>query len=302
VNKILSLLKSTQSWLILLPLFLVLAGAASNQAVLIANHGKFPVMLNERQQAQFSAKNDIDDARENAIKAIRAAQATADIADENRKNDAVQVDQVRSERAAKAAVTDYQEAVEARTDARFDRMRDAVEKSKVDRDAAIAAEKKAEEDANTVAKSTTDSKKELPKEVKATPKKNFNILHTAVRLDDIQGQFLDSVHSVMGPNSRLKALADVFDLGDGIYSVGDFGIILGAYFWPFTSLLFLALNALKFSKLKQVGYGLLGMAAISCLVELLPYTTLAIIFVVGIIGALGYGTYLVGKALGDKEV
>ena len=46
--KILSFLKKSYSWLVLLPLLLVLVGAASNQAVLIANHGKFPVMLNEQ--------------------------------------------------------------------------------------------------------------------------------------------------------------------------------------------------------------------------------------------------------------
>jgi Family of unknown function (DUF5317) len=40
-------LRVTMLWIPLLPVMLAVAGAASNQAVLIANHDKFPVMLND---------------------------------------------------------------------------------------------------------------------------------------------------------------------------------------------------------------------------------------------------------------
>jgi hypothetical protein len=42
------LLSFTRLWILAVPLTLTLVGAAMNQAVLIANHDKFPVMLNER--------------------------------------------------------------------------------------------------------------------------------------------------------------------------------------------------------------------------------------------------------------
>lgn len=50
-------IKDTYLWLLLVPTMLVGLGAASNQAVLIANHGKFPVMLNPVQEV-----DDIDPA------------------------------------------------------------------------------------------------------------------------------------------------------------------------------------------------------------------------------------------------
>jgi len=40
-------------WLLLLPFALYFGGAASNQAVLIANHDKFPVMVNSQRLASF---------------------------------------------------------------------------------------------------------------------------------------------------------------------------------------------------------------------------------------------------------
>jgi hypothetical protein len=42
------LLSFTRLWILTVPLTLTLVGAGMNQAVLIANHDKFPVMLNER--------------------------------------------------------------------------------------------------------------------------------------------------------------------------------------------------------------------------------------------------------------
>jgi hypothetical protein len=48
---------------------------------------------------------------------------------------------------------------------------------------------------------------------------------------------LDDVHCVMTSQTHLNALADVFDLGN-IYSIGDFGLILGEYLWAFAPFLF----------------------------------------------------------------
>jgi hypothetical protein len=45
--KFMKLLRSTALWILLLPGVLFFTGAASNQAVLIANNGKFPVQCNE---------------------------------------------------------------------------------------------------------------------------------------------------------------------------------------------------------------------------------------------------------------
>lgn len=50
------LVRVTLLWVILLPLGLGFTGAASNQIVMIANHGKFPVMLNRT----TAGKSDID--------------------------------------------------------------------------------------------------------------------------------------------------------------------------------------------------------------------------------------------------
>lgn len=73
----------------------------------------------------------------------------------------------------------------------------------------------------------------------------FDPLHTKVGLVagemDENGQFIDQVHSVMGPNSRLKALADIFNLGIGIFSIGDFLILLGGWLWTFAPIAWVVL-------------------------------------------------------------
>lgn len=48
-------LSATRLWILLLPLAIGYLGAASNQAVLWANHDKFPVRLNAFKQAVFHA-------------------------------------------------------------------------------------------------------------------------------------------------------------------------------------------------------------------------------------------------------
>ena len=50
-----------------------------------------------------------------------------------------------------------------------------------------------------------------------------------------QSQMIDTVHCTMTKDTHLNVLADVFDLGS-IYSIGDFGIMLGEWlntFAPF---------------------------------------------------------------------
>ena len=44
---------------------------------------------------------------------------------------------------------------------------------------------------------------------------------------------IDSVHCVMTNDTRLNFLADIFDLKEAIYSVGDFGLMLGDWMWTF---------------------------------------------------------------------
>lgn len=48
-----SFFRVTMLWIVLLPYVVWVIGAGSNQLVLIANHDKFPVMLNERARAHF---------------------------------------------------------------------------------------------------------------------------------------------------------------------------------------------------------------------------------------------------------
>ena len=50
---------------------------------------------------------------------------------------------------------------------------------------------------------------------------------------ELPAGYIDDVHVVMTHETHLNFLADVFDLKDGIYSVGDFGIILGSFLWAY---------------------------------------------------------------------
>lgn len=44
---------------------------------------------------------------------------------------------------------------------------------------------------------------------------------------------IDDTHCIMTEYTHLNWLADVFDLKDGIYSIGDFLLMLGGYLWTF---------------------------------------------------------------------
>lgn len=52
MGTIVRFVRETMLWIILLPACVTFVGAASNQAVLIANGDKFPVLINDVKQAQ----------------------------------------------------------------------------------------------------------------------------------------------------------------------------------------------------------------------------------------------------------
>lgn len=52
-HKFIAFLRATSLWILLAPVALQITGAASNQAVLIANHDKFPVMVNDTKLKEF---------------------------------------------------------------------------------------------------------------------------------------------------------------------------------------------------------------------------------------------------------
>lgn len=62
---------------------------------------------------------------------------------------------------------------------------------------------------------------------------------------DKGGQFLDGTHSIMGPNSHLKILSDIFPLGGAVFSIGDAFIFLGEWLLSFTPAMWLALTIRK---------------------------------------------------------
>ena len=52
---------------------------------------------------------------------------------------------------------------------------------------------------------------------------------------------LDEIHCIMTSETHLNALADVFDMHDAIYSVGDFVLMLGEWMQGFCPFVFIAL-------------------------------------------------------------
>lgn len=85
----------------------------------------------------------------------------------------------------------------------------------------------------------------------STKRPRFSVLKTSVDFTSCShgGQFIDQVHSVMGPNSRLKAMSDILNLKDGIYSIGDIGIILGSWLFSFTPIAWTVLTVRKLASL-----------------------------------------------------
>lgn len=59
-DKTIRFILKTYLWLWALPYALILLGAASNQIVLVANHGKFPVMMNSVQAREATPDGMLD--------------------------------------------------------------------------------------------------------------------------------------------------------------------------------------------------------------------------------------------------
>ena len=72
-----------------------------------------------------------------------------------------------------------------------------------------------------------------PREQKAI---NFNKPNPAFETGDTV--MLDDVHCNMTSETHLNFLADIFDLKDAIYSIGDFSLMLGDWFWAFAPFVF----------------------------------------------------------------
>jgi hypothetical protein len=49
---------------------------------------------------------------------------------------------------------------------------------------------------------------------------------------------LDDTHCSMTPHTHLNFLADIFDMKDAIYSIGDFMLMFGEWLWAFAPALF----------------------------------------------------------------
>ena len=88
----------------------------------------------------------------------------------------------------------------------------------------------------------------------------FPVMVNAVKLDEFSGPkidivtvltgtpsaetdatYIDDVHIVMTSDTHLNALADIFDFHSAIYSIGDFGLMLGEWMSGFCPFVFLAL-------------------------------------------------------------
>jgi hypothetical protein len=71
--------------------------------------------------------------------------------------------------------------------------------------------------------------------------------HAAVKLEELEHGYLDDTHVIMTKSTHLNFLADIFDLRDGIYSIGDFLIMLGEWLGSFSIYLFVFATAIKLS-------------------------------------------------------
>ena len=64
--------------------------------------------------------------------------------------------------------------------------------------------------------------------------------------------YLDDVHVAMTSHTHLNALADIFDMKDAIYSLGDFLLMLGEWLGSFTFAIFVFDVARKLRKHEAV--------------------------------------------------
>jgi hypothetical protein len=158
-DAVLKKLRKIPYWyLIAIPLLLTLIGAASNQAVLIANGDKFPVLVNDEKLTSMCAPSD-------ASNALAAA----------------------------------------------------------------------------IAKALGNAK---PSHV--VPKPTVKLSAPDYNSCSNGGEFIDDTHTIMTGQSRLKPLADIFDMKQAIYSVGDFFLIASDWMWDWAVLAWLVLVIREF--------------------------------------------------------
>jgi Family of unknown function (DUF5317) len=63
------------------------------------------------------------------------------------------------------------------------------------------------------------------------------------------GQMLDYRHSIMGPNTHMKVLADIFPIAGFTYSIGDGFLAASEWLFSFTPYMWLILTIRKLAKL-----------------------------------------------------
>lgn len=66
--KLLSFLRTTSLWILLLPVVLTVTGAASNQLVLIANRDTFPVLVNDKRVRMAASEGSTEEPTSDAPK------------------------------------------------------------------------------------------------------------------------------------------------------------------------------------------------------------------------------------------
>lgn len=76
----------------------------------------------------------------------------------------------------------------------------------------------------------------------------FPVLVSAWKVDHMDTQtasdgtvMIDPVHCVMSKTTHLNLMADIFDLHDGIYSIGDFFVMFGEWLQAFCPFVWVAL-------------------------------------------------------------
>jgi len=144
--KFLSFLRTTSLWILLLPVALTFTGAASNQAVIIANHDTFPVLINNKKLAEMTAPDT---------------------------------------------------------------------------------------------------------EPEAAPKSIEQMFRPEPAIKEDDTVMLDDVHCNMTHQTHLNFLADVFDMKDGTYSIGDFFLILGSWIQAFSLFVYVYAVTAKLRKLQS---------------------------------------------------
>jgi len=81
-------------------------------------------------------------------------------------------------------------------------------------------------------------------ELRNPPPSLLGMLRPAPRVTD--DGMIDEIHCIMTNKTHLNFLADVFDLHESIYSIGDLMLMLGEWLWSFVPLVWVTLVLKKF--------------------------------------------------------